>query len=191
MIKNISGVILAGGAGKRFRGTIKPKILVEGKPIISRILDSFDGIFDEIIIVTNTPDEFIGYSSCIITGDQFLNRGPLGGIHAALKMTGREAIFVVAGDMPYLDKSYILRQIESFEQSYCQVLIPKINNLIEPLHAIYRRNILNLLEDYLIRNNDNAIRNFIGLTEVRYLQTEDSEDSSKAFTNINSPSDIQ
>jgi molybdopterin-guanine dinucleotide biosynthesis protein A len=191
MKKNISGVILAGGAAKRFNGIIKPKILVGGKTIISRILESFDDIFDEIIIVTNTPDEFIGYSSCKITGDLFMNRGPIGGIHAAMKMTGSEAIFVVAGDMPYLSKKYIIRQIESFEQRKCQVLIPKINNFIEPLHGIYSIRILDLLEDYLSSSNDNAISSFIGLTDVRYLQIEDSEDFSRVFTNINSPSDIK
>jgi len=191
MRKNISGVILAGGAGKRFKGIIKPKILVEGKTIISRIFESFDDIFNEIIIVTNAPDEFIGYGPCKITGDQFMNKGPLGGIHAALKMTGSEALFVVAGDMPYLDKKFIIRQIESFEQCNCEVLIPKINKFIEPLHGIYSRSILNLLEDYLINNKDNAIHKFIGLTDVRYMQIEDSEDSSRAFMNINSPNDIK
>ena len=191
MRKNISGVILAGGAGKRFKGIIKPKILVEGKTIISRIFESFDDIFNEIIIVTNAPDEFIGYGPCKITGDQFMNKGPLGGIHAALKMTGSEAIFVVAGDMPYLDKNYITRQIESFAHGNCEVLIPKINKFIEPLHGIYSRSILNLLEDYLINNKDNAIHKFIGLTDVRYMQIADSEDSSRAFMNINSPTDIK
>jgi len=190
MKKNISGVILAGGAGKRFNGSIKPKIIVEGKTIISRILESFDGLFDEIIIVTNTPDEFYGFSSCKITGDQFVDRGPLGGIHAALKMTVSEAIFVVAGDMPYLRKDLILRQIESFEKGNCQVLIPKINNFIEPLHGIYSKSILNRLEEYLLNNSDNAIYKFISLTDVGYMEIGDSEDSSKAFTNINYPSDI-
>lgn len=191
MVKKLTGVILAGGSGKRLNGTIKPKILVEGKTIISRILETFVGLFDEIIIVTNTPGEFDGYCSCKITGDQFLDRGPLGGIHAGLKMAAREAIFVVAGDMPYLDKNIIIRQLESFEKSNCQVLIPKINNFIEPLHGIYRRDILYLLEDYLVNNNDNAIHKFIGLTDVSYMQIEDSEDSERAFTNFNSPSDIQ
>ena len=54
MVHNIAGVILAGGAGKRFSGITKAKIAVEGKTIISRILETFSDIFDEKIIVTNT-----------------------------------------------------------------------------------------------------------------------------------------
>ena len=58
MINNISGVILAGGANKRFNGIIKAKIIIDGNTIISRIIEIFSEIFDEIIIVTNTPEEF-------------------------------------------------------------------------------------------------------------------------------------
>jgi molybdopterin-guanine dinucleotide biosynthesis protein A len=81
MAHNISGVILAGGASKRFNDIIKTKIVIDGKTIISRIIETIDDIFDEIIIVTNTPDEFKEYANCRIIGDQFLNKGPLGGIH--------------------------------------------------------------------------------------------------------------
>jgi hypothetical protein len=39
MIHNISGVILAGGASKRFNGLIKAKIVIDGRTIISRIIE--------------------------------------------------------------------------------------------------------------------------------------------------------
>jgi molybdopterin-guanine dinucleotide biosynthesis protein A len=81
MVHNISGVVLSGGVSKRFNGIIRAKIVIDGKTIISRIVETIDDIFDEIIIVTNTPDEFKEYNSCKIIGDQFLNKGPLGGIH--------------------------------------------------------------------------------------------------------------
>ena len=85
MIHNISGVILAGGASKRFDGIIKAKIVIDGKTIISRIIETIGEIFDNIIIVTNTPDEFKEFKSCKIIRDHFLNKGPLGGIHSAMK----------------------------------------------------------------------------------------------------------
>jgi len=44
-------VILAGGAGKRFNGLIKPAIAIDGETIISRMIDVISDIFSEIIIV--------------------------------------------------------------------------------------------------------------------------------------------
>src|SRR5665647_29134 len=99
MVSNISGVILAGGAGKRFNGIIKPRILIDGKTIISRIIATISEIFDEIIIVTNSPEGFSEFSNCKVISDQLLNKGPLAGIHSALKVSEKEALFVFAGDM--------------------------------------------------------------------------------------------
>jgi molybdopterin-guanine dinucleotide biosynthesis protein A len=190
MIKNISAVILAGGASKRFGGTVKPKILIDGKPIISRIIDTIGEIFEEIIIITNTPEEYLCYRSCRITGDQFLNKGPLSGIHSAMKESKMEALFVFAGDMPLLDKDYILSQTAFFRKSNCDIIIPQTDDNIEPLHGIYRNSLRSILEEYLKADNDYAIREFLKVTNVCFMKIEGSLKSRNAFSNINSPSDV-
>lgn len=190
MIHNISGVILAGGANKRFDGMTKANIVIDGKTIISRIIDTIKDIFDEIIIVTNTPEEFKEYINYKIVSDQILKAGPLGGIHAAIKTSSKEALFVFAGDMPLLDKKVIIRQIEFYNSHKCDILIPRINTYIEPLHAIYNISIIETLEDYLTGDHDYAVRKFYKRQNVRYMQLKGSEEISNAFININSPADI-
>ena len=190
MAHNLTGVILAGGASTRFNGIIKAKIVIDGKTIISRILDTLGEIFDDMIIVTNNPKEFIEYSQCRIIGDLFLNKGPLGGIHAAMKVSDRDALFVLAGDMPKLDKKIITLQTEFYKNNKCDILIPQINNNIEPLHGIYNRSLVGILEAYLQQSDNFAIREFLKVVDVRYLLIEDSVRARNAFTNINSPDDI-
>lgn len=190
MVRNISGVILAGGACKRFDGIIKAKIVIDGKTIISRIIEILSEIFEETIIVTNVPDEFNEYKSCKIIKDLFLDKGPLGGIHSALKETDREALFVVAGDMPFLEKELIVKQVDFYDNNRCDVLIPQINKYVEPLHGIYKKNILRNLEEYLEGENDYAIREFLNKVNTRYMHLEGSGKYTHVFTNINSPSDI-
>jgi molybdopterin-guanine dinucleotide biosynthesis protein A len=193
MIRNISGVILAGGKNRRFNGINKSKIVFEGKPIISRIIETLDNIFDEIIIVTNTPEEFREYNNCKIIGDQLINKGPLGGIHSALIETGKEAVFVVACDMPMLDRNIIIRQIEFYNNKGCDILIPKINQYIEPLHGIYRKTMTPILSAYLEVKNNYAVREFCTTADadVCYFELKESEINARVFTNINSPSDIR
>ncbi|MDP3001830.1 MAG: molybdenum cofactor guanylyltransferase [Bacteroidales bacterium] len=190
MIHNISGVILAGGANKRFDGMTKANIVINGKTIMSRIIDTIKDIFDEIIIVTNTPEEFKEYINYQIVNDQILKAGPLGGIHAAIKTSSKEALFVFAGDMPLLDKKVIIRQIEFYKSHKCDILIPRINTYIEPLHAIYNISIIETLEDYLTGDHDYAVRKFYKRQNVRYMQLKGSEEINNAFININSPADI-
>lgn len=187
---NISGVILAGGASKRFNGFTKANIVIGGKRIINRITDTIKDIFDEIIIVTNTPEEFKEFSSYRIVPDQYLNVGPLGGIHAALKSSSKESVFIFAGDMPLLDKEIIIRQIEFYERQKCDILIPRINLNIEPLHAIYNSCVIIDLEEYFASDHDHSVRGFLRQVNVRYMHLKDSEKISNAFSNINSPADI-
>ncbi len=190
MFHNISAAILAGGSGKRFNDAVKANIVIEGKTIISRIIGEIGDIFDEIIIVTNNQDEFKEYNRYTIIKDEYLNKGPLGGIHSALKHTDRDALFCVAGDMPFLKKDLIVKQMEFFNNSKCDILIPKIDQYIEPLHGIYRKSILNTLEDYLVSENDYAIREFVKRMNACFLELKGTEKQTRAFTNINSPSDI-
>lgn len=190
MVSNISGVILAGGANTRFKGDIKSKLVIGGIPIIERIIDTIRDIFDEIIIVTNNPEEFSGYVSYKITGDHFLKAGPLGGIHAALKASGKEAVFVFAGDMPLLDNKLIKKQIEIYNSGTYKILVPRINGNIEPLHSIYNNSLRKTLEEYLESTMDFAVRDFFSLLKINYMDLEESQETKKAFININQPSDV-
>jgi molybdopterin-guanine dinucleotide biosynthesis protein A len=190
MIKNISAVILAGGASKRFNGLVKPKIIINGKMIITRILETIGELFDEIIIVTNTPEEFEEFPNCRITGDYFMFKGPLSGIHSAMKESKKKALFVFAGDMPLLEKDYIISQAAFYKKNKCDILIPQIDDNIEPLHGIYRNSLRNILEEYLKGDNDYAIREFFKVTDVSFMKIENTEKSRNAFSNINYPSDV-
>jgi molybdopterin-guanine dinucleotide biosynthesis protein A len=190
MAKSISGVILAGGTNKRFGGITKSNIVVGGKTIISRMISTISDLFDEIIIVTNKPEEFREFIQYIIVEDQYLKAGPLAGIHAALKASSEDVIFVFAGDMPFLDKEIITDQINEFNKGQYDVLIPEVDQYIEPLHAIYRKSVLNDLERFLSEGKSRAVRDFLSEENVGYLQIPDTEKTMRAFANINSPSDL-
>jgi molybdopterin-guanine dinucleotide biosynthesis protein A len=190
MRTGISGVILAGGENKRFGGITKSEILIEGDTIISRMLSVIIDFFDEIIIVTNKPEEFRKYKGLKIVKDHFQKAGPLGGIHAALRSASSEAVFVFAGDMPFLDRSIIEKQIHDFASCNCDAYIPKIGELIEPLHAIYKKIILPELELFLSQGKRRAVKDFLSELNVGHFVFHETESGRRAFTNINSPSDI-
>jgi molybdopterin-guanine dinucleotide biosynthesis protein A len=190
MANSISGVILTGGTNKRFGGITKSNVVVGGKTIISRMISTISDMFDEIIIVTNKPEEFREFIQYIIVEDQYLKAGPLGGIHAALKASSEDAIFVFAGDMPFLDKEIISDQINEFNKREYDVFIPKVDQFIEPLHGIYRRSVLNDLERFLSEGRNRAVRDFLSEENVGYLQIPNTEKTELAFSNINSPSDL-
>jgi len=190
MACNISGIILAGGASKRFGGRNKAKILIGGETIMKRMISVMENIFDEIIIVTNMPEEFREFNRHKIIRDQFIKAGPLGGIHAAIETSSKEAIFVFAGDMPFITREIIINQINYFNAGNYDAIVPQINSLIEPLHSIYSNSVNETLKDILEGKDNFAVRDFLKKLNVNYMQLEDKEETRLAFTNINTPDDL-
>ncbi len=186
----VSAVILAGGANKRFNGKTKANIQISGVRIIARTIKILHELFDDIIIVTNTPEEFKGYKHYTLVPDEIKNVGPLGGIHAALKVAKNDAVFVFASDMPCISSGIVKKHIEFYNKRKCDAAIPRIKDFKEPLHAIYNKNIFENLNNFLNGANKYSIENFIKDLNVRYHNLDDLEEYRKAFININTPQDL-
>jgi molybdenum cofactor guanylyltransferase len=191
MAASVSGVILAGGANRRFGGLIKANIEIEGKTIIAGIIEKISDCVEDIIVVSNSPQEFNRYKGITLVGDVFANAGPLGGIHAGMNSSTKEAVFVFAGDMPLLNTGIIEKQIKLWKDSHFGILVPRIGMNLEPLHAIYSKSVFNILTEYLSGENNHAVRNFYNKAGADYFDLEDTEDIRRAFTNINYPSDLE
>jgi len=186
----ISAVILAGGANKRFNGKTKANIQISGVRIITRIVKVLHEHFDDIIIVTNTPDEFKGFQQFTLVPDEIKNVGPLGGLHAALKVAKNDAVFIFASDMPCISGNIIKKHIEFYNRRKCDAAIPRIKDFKEPLHAIYHKNVYDKLTQFLSSANKYSIENFIADLNVRYHNLDDNDENRKAFININTPQDL-
>lgn len=190
MEPEISAAILAGGSAKRLGGIVKPAISVGGQTILSRMLSVLGEIFREIIVVSNSREQFYLEYNLVIVPDIIAGKGPLGGIHSALKNASGRAVFVFAGDMPLIDKSLIISEIYHFNRQNPDVLVPRAGELIEPLHAIYSKDITESLEAYLSAGNSFAVRDFLQNTRTAFFEPDDPSRLKNAFLNINSPGDI-
>ena len=56
LIKDVTGVILAGGKSSRY-GKNKSFVIVNGIPLIERVIREMKDVFQDVIIITNTPNE--------------------------------------------------------------------------------------------------------------------------------------
>ena len=189
--KNISGVILSGGKNSRMGGMTKSFIPVAGMPIISRILNLFEIIFDDIVIVTNSTGEYKNYSNnCTIVSDLIENSGPLGGIHSGLVAARQEAVFFVASDMPFLHNTLIDLLINKYISIKCDAVIPRIGKNIEPLHAVYSKGLAGNIEHFLKNQSKRSVQSFLKTINVCYLDLNKDDCLNKSFININTPQDI-
>ena len=98
-------IILAGGKSSRM-GFDKQFLKIEQRSLMDSMIHKLSKEFDEIIIVTNKPDHYIGLGHKI-TKDIIEDMGPLSGIHAGLTICSSQYALIVACDMPNINMEYI------------------------------------------------------------------------------------
>jgi len=189
MRKNdITGVLLAGGKSSRF-GSNKALTRLPDGFLIEYPAEVLAELFANRLLITNTPEEydFLGWPTA---GDIYPDSGPLAGIHAALKSATTPAIFVTGCDMPFLNKR-LIEHLCSLIEGY-DAVVPRTDNGLEPLHAVYHRSIIAVIERNLDQGNRKIHKIFAELkvreiNETEILTVVDNLDS---FRNINTVSDL-
>ncbi len=189
---NISAAILSGGKNRRMAGKNKAFIEIGGERLIQKTVRLLKGIFPEVLIVANSPEEYSAYESeCRIISDEIKDIGPLGGIHAALSKTSTEAVFFAACDMPFLHNAFIREEIEHFNKTACDALVPRIGASIEPLHAIYRKELRDKIAGFARTGKDHSVRNFLETIGAAYWDLEDDLLHGNIFKNLNTEEDLR
>jgi molybdopterin-guanine dinucleotide biosynthesis protein A len=185
----VSCIVLAGGEGKRL-GADKAFLKIGGRVLIEGIVEKMARIGDEVIIVTNSPRRY-GYLEAKLVGDVYPGKGALGGIYSGLKAAHSHHSLVVACDMPFLDLK-LLRYMILLAPGQ-DVVIPRIGELTEPLHAIYSKRCLQPIECVLAGGGRRIIE-FFPEVRVRYVEEQEIrlfDPQLLSFFNINTLADLE
>jgi molybdopterin-guanine dinucleotide biosynthesis protein A len=142
-------VILAGGLATRCGGGNKALLPLGGRPLLDRIFSVYRQVFEEIILVTNSPREFLGWDAKIVT-DIFSERSSLTGIHTGLFYAENPYAFVCACDTPFLKREVVELVLERL-RPVTDVALPRTAAGAEPLCAAYSRRCLKPIEQHLNR----------------------------------------
>lgn len=184
-IAGVSAVILAGGASVRM-GSNKALLPYRGGVFIEVICRQMKQLFDEVLLVTNSPEQY-QFIPCRKVTDIHTGMGALGGLHAGLHHSAHPAIFAVACDMPYLNCE-LIEKLAAAITGY-DAVIPRTEAGFEPLHALYAKRCLPAMESCLQQGNRKilafapqvAVRDF-SPEEIRRL-----DPGFLSFSNINTP----
>jgi len=190
MKPSVTGVILAGGQNTRFSGTNKALIRVDGKCILDRIYDVFSELFEEIILVTNDPIQYLEWDLNIVT-DLFPIRSSLTGIHTGLFYMTTPYAFFAACDIPFLKKG-LVETILSHIEPGVDIVIPETSKGLEPLCSVYSKNCLKPVEQQLVKQQL-KIRQVFQKVRVKKLPEtilRENDPDLISFYNINTHDDL-
>ncbi|MBN2123644.1 MAG: molybdenum cofactor guanylyltransferase [Deltaproteobacteria bacterium] len=188
-IQGVTGVILAGGKSRRY-GTNKALVEFDGAPLIAKVCDRLQSVFPRILLVTNTPEEY-AFLHFPMVGDRIKGLGPIGGIYSGLCALTDSAGFFVACDMPFLNRDLIRHMVHEAGES--DAVVPKIDWMIEPLHALYTKKCIPAIEAAIHSGKYQTLR-FLGRVRVLYMEENELrglDPELRSFTNVNSPEDLR
>jgi len=187
----ITGIVLGGGQSRRM-GCDKRRLQWEGEPFLDRVSRVMNSLFEEVLVVTAREDYDCSHLPVRLVTDKVPQKGSLGGLYTGLIEAENTVVFVVACDMPFLQKECMSR-ICLFPEN--DVLVVKLSSGIQPLHARYSRKCVPIIKD-MLQKEDLKIQHLITHPSLAVTITEesifdDTDSYRRSFININTPADLE
>ena len=190
---DISCIVLAGGKGLRLRQD-KALETIGNRSLLEWVISYLNFFNSDILVVTALKQSYPqlgGYPKLKVVTDIYLNKGPLGGIYTGLKASNSFYNLVVACDMPFLNQAllhYMLQISADFD-----LVVPRLGDMVEPLHAVYSKGCLTPIES-LLKQGNLGVRQLFTLVRLRYVEAEEInrfDPERLSFFNINSEADLE
>lgn len=188
-----SCAILAGGEGRRLRSE-KAMLSLDGDFLLEVLLQGLEGLFEETLLVVRnefSPLRPFARGGARLVADLLPDRGPLGGIHAALHHASHPWCFVIGCDMPFPSRPLIARMKELAGPR--PAVVPRRGQYVEPLFSFYSTGLEEKAASFL-ESGGRKIHRFLEEIGPLYLEEEEIaalDPEGLSFFNVNTPEDLR
>ena len=180
--KNHTAIILAGGKSTRM-GEDKGLMLLNGKPMVQYVIDAFELLTKNIIIIANN-DLYTKFGLPVYV-DLVKDKGPLVGIVTGLTNSKSEQNWIISCDSPFVKYDLLVELMNQLDGKECAM--PTYENKKHPLIAAYRTSSLTRLKEQLLLDNLKLMK---ALEELDVNAFTANNFDPINFKNINSKADL-
>jgi len=185
----VTAFVLGGGKSSRM-GSDKAFLRVGDETLLSHALKAAGAAAGEVRIVGDAK-KFAGFGR--VVEDIYLDRGPLGGIHAALASSTTELNLMLAVDLPFIGPELLKYLLSRARESGAMVTVPRACGGLQPLCAVYRRGFADVAEQSL-REGKNKIDSLFAGVEICVIEEEElirAGFAAEMFRNLNTPEELE
>lgn len=185
---SVTAVILAGGRARRMDGADKALLPLAGEPLLTHVIRALQPQVSQLLLNSNHPAARYAQFGLPVIADTLPDQpGPLAGLLSALQAGSGELVLCVPCDTPNLPADLVMRMYVALEDNAAEVCTISDGERLHAAIMLVRRNVRPALESYLSAGQ----RKVQDWLRTQKLAVADFSDQPAAFSNINTPQELQ
>jgi molybdopterin-guanine dinucleotide biosynthesis protein A len=160
-IRELTGAILSVGAPRQ-PAILDTALTKDGVPILDRLLATLWACCAAVVVVADSQCAPCRARGLLVYPPLLPGNAPLRALYTALKVAPTQHVFVCGATMPFVDEA-LIRYLASFAHG-SDAVVPRDRHGLQPMHAIYSRNLTPTLERRLTAGV-RMVEEFIGTIE--------------------------
>jgi molybdenum cofactor guanylyltransferase len=149
-MNDVTGLVLAGGMGRRMDSRDKGLVEFRGIPMaqhaITRLLPQVSTL---LINANRNIETYAAFGYRVVSDDVGGFAGPLAGLHAGMKSIESARIVTVPCDSPFLPLDLVARLAEAMQRENADITVASTGGQLQPVFALYKTSLLPSLEKFL------------------------------------------
>ena len=187
-MREITGLILAGGVGRRMGGVDKGLTVLRGRPMVAWVLERLAPQVSELLINANQNlERYRGFGYPVVSDEIAGFAGPLAGLHAGMKTAHGVFVLMVPCDSPFLPTDLAQRLFDALDADLADLAVAKTGAQPHPVFALARTSLRPHLAAFLEGGGRTvyAWYDSLQIIEVAF------DGQEQAFTNINTMDELK
>lgn len=183
---NITGLLLAGGMGRRMGGQDKGLVNFDGKPIAARVAERLQPQVGTLVINANRNLNAWQHFGVPVVSDVVGGfSGPLAGIHAGLTVCNTPWLATAPCDSPFLPTNLVEKLAEQVIAKQADIAVVRCQGRLQPVFALLRTSLRPSLEQQL-NSGQRKIQSWLDTLNTVVVDFPDPTE----FININTPEEL-
>ena len=185
--EDVTGIVLAGGLGRRMGGVDKGLVELDGRPMVAHVIARLMPQVSTILVNANQNTERYASLGHPVVPDAVGGfAGPLAGLHAGLSHTKTPFAVTVPCDSPFLPDDLVARLAEGLQRGDAQLAVARTGDQPHPVFALVRADVLPHLANFLAGGGRKIDAWYAALRVVEAP----FDDCADAFRNINTRDEL-
>jgi molybdopterin-guanine dinucleotide biosynthesis protein A len=183
----VTGIVLAGGQGRRMGGVDKGLVVFRGRPMVAEVLSRLAPQVGAIVVNANQNAEaYAAFGHRVVPDAIGGFAGPLAGLHAGLAAASTTYAATVPCDSPFLPADLVMRLCAGMESADAQLAVARTFDQPHPVFALVRADVRPHLEAFLAAGGRKIDAWYASLSVVEVP----FDDEAQAFRNINTRDEL-